>query len=79
MTMIMGITDPMIRTIIAVIILMLLSNAAMTGTLAVTLCLFAVAFPGTSGIGWCPLSPPRGSLQRKLSLIRAANAYRRDP
>ena len=75
----MGTSEHMIRTIIAVIIFMLLLNGAITGTLAVILCIFAVAFSETDEIDWCPLSTSRESLQRKLPLIRSANAYRCDP
>ena len=58
MTRNMGTIDRLIRTIIAVIIVMLLLSGAVTGTLAVILGIFAVAFLGTSGIGWCPLYKP---------------------
>lgn len=50
-----GTLDRVIRMIIAVIIIVLLLNGTLTGMLAVLLGVFAVAFLGTSAIGWCQL------------------------
>jgi hypothetical protein len=61
----MGTIDRLIRTIIAVIIFMILLNGTVTGALAVILGIFAVAFLGTSGIGWCPLYNPLGISTKK--------------
>ena len=61
----MGTLDRVIRTIIAVIIVVLLLNGTLTGILAILLGLFAIAFLGTSAIGWCPLYKPLGISTRK--------------
>jgi len=60
MTKNMGTLDRVIRTIIAVIIVVLLLYGTLTGILAILLGLFAIAFLGTSAIGWCPLYKPLG-------------------
>jgi len=65
MTKNMGTLDRVIRTIIAVIIVVLLLNGTLTGILAMLLGLFAIAFLGTSAIGWCPLYKPLGISTRK--------------
>ncbi|MDH4231771.1 MAG: DUF2892 domain-containing protein [Nitrospirota bacterium] len=65
MTRNMGTIDRLLRTIIAVVIVMLLLSGAVSGTLAVLLGIFAVAFLGTSGIGWCPLYKPLGISTKK--------------
>ncbi len=54
----MGTIDRLIRIVLAVIILILLLNGNVAGTLALILGVFAVAFIGTSAIGWCPLYNP---------------------
>jgi len=66
MTKNMGTLDRVIRTIIAVIIVVLLLNGTLTGILAILLGLFAIAFLGTSAIGWCPLYKPLGISTRKV-------------
>jgi len=43
----------------------LLLNGTLTGILAILLGLFAIAFLGTSAIGWCPLYKPLGISTRK--------------
>lgn len=58
MTKNMGNIDRLIRTIIAVIIIIFLLSGMITGTLALILGVFAAAFLGTSAIGWCPLYKP---------------------
>jgi len=65
MTKNMGTLDRVIRTIIAVIIVVLLLNGTLTGILAILLGLFAIAFLGTSAIGWCPLYKPLGISTRE--------------
>jgi len=54
----MGTTDRLIRIILALIIVILLLNGSVAGTFALILAVFAVAFLGTSAIGWCPLYKP---------------------
>ena len=65
MTKNMGTLDRVIRTIIAVFIVVLLLNSAATGIFAVVLGVIAIAFLGTSAIGWCPLYKPLGISTRK--------------
>ena len=65
MTKNMGTLDRVIRTVIAVIILVLLLNGTLTGMLALLLGVFAIAFLGTSAIGWCPLYKPLGISTKK--------------
>ena len=65
MTKNMGTLDRVIRTVIAVIIVVLLLNGTLTGMLALLLGVFAVAFLGTSAIGWCPLYKPLGISTKK--------------
>ena len=48
----MGTTDRLIRIILAVIIVIFLLNGSVAGTFALILGVFAVAFLGTSAIGW---------------------------
>jgi hypothetical protein len=54
----MGTIDRLIRIILAVIIVILLLNGSVAGTLALVLGVFAFAFLGTSAIGRCPLYKP---------------------
>ena len=65
MTKNMGTIDRVIRTIIAVVIVVLLLNGALNGMLAILLGVFAIAFLGTSAIGWCPLYKPLGVSTKK--------------
>jgi len=65
MTKNMGTLDRVIRTVIAVIIVVLLLNGTLTGMLALLLGVFAIAFLGTSAIGWCPLYKPLGISTKK--------------
>ena len=58
MTKNMGTIDRLIRIILAVIIVILLLNGSVAGTLALVFGIFAAAFLGTSAIGWCPLYKP---------------------
>ena len=65
MTKNMGTLDRAIRTIIAVIIVVLLLNGTLTGMLAILLGVFSISFLGTSAIGWCPLYKSLGISTRK--------------
>ena len=58
MTKNMGTIDRLIRTILAVIIVIFLFKGSIAGTFALILVIFAIAFLGTSAIGWCPLYKP---------------------
>lgn len=58
MTKNMGTSDRLIRIILAVIIVILLLNGSVAGAFALVLCVFAIAFLGTSAIGWCLLYKP---------------------
>ena len=58
MTKNMGAIDRLIRIILAIIIVVLLLNGSVAGTFALVLGVFAIAFLGTSAIGWCPLYRP---------------------
>ena len=58
MTKNMGAIDRLIRIILAIIIVVLLLNGSVAGTFALILGVFAIAFLGTSAIGWCPLYRP---------------------
>ncbi len=65
MTKNMGTLDRVIRTIIAVFIVVLLLNSEATGIFAVVLGVIVIAFLGTSAIGWCPLYKPLGISTKK--------------
>jgi len=58
MTNNIGTIDRLIRIILAVIIVIILLNGSVAGAFALILGVFAVAFLGTSAIGWCPLYKP---------------------
>jgi hypothetical protein len=58
MTKNMGIADRIIRTIVALVVVILLITGKISGTLAVILGIVAAAFLLTSAIGWCPLYLP---------------------
>lgn len=59
MTKNMGASDRIIRTIVALVIIILLIVCKMiSGTLAVILGIIAAVFLLTSAIGWCPLYLP---------------------
>jgi hypothetical protein len=65
MTKNMGTLDRIIRTLVAIIIVALLLSGSVTGMLAILFGVFAIAFLGTSAIGWCPLYRPLGISTRK--------------
>jgi hypothetical protein len=58
MTKNMGIADRIIRTIVALVVVILLITGKISGAIAVILGIVAAAFLLTSAIGWCPLYLP---------------------
>jgi hypothetical protein len=58
MTKNMGAADRIIRTILALFVIILLITGKISGALAVILGIVAAAFLLTSAIGWCPLYLP---------------------
>lgn len=56
----MGAIDRIIRTILAVTVVILYLTGQISGTAAVILGVFAVIFLVTSAIGFCPLYVPFG-------------------
>jgi hypothetical protein len=58
MTKNMGIADRIIRTIVALVVVILVITGEISGALAVILGIVAAAFLLTSAIGWCPLYLP---------------------
>jgi hypothetical protein len=50
----MGTADRMIRTIVALVIVVLLAAGKIGGAFAVILGIVAAAFLVTSALGWCP-------------------------
>jgi hypothetical protein len=58
MTKNMGAADRIIRTIVALFVIILLITGKISGALAVILGIVAAAFLLTSAIGWCPLYLP---------------------
>lgn len=65
MTKNMGTVDRVIRLAIVVIIVALYYAGQLSGTVAIVLGVVAVAFLGTSLIGWCPTYVPFGISTRK--------------
>lgn len=65
MTKNMGTVDRVIRLAIVVIIAALYFAGQLSGTVAIVLGVVAVAFLGTSLIGWCPTYVPFGISTRK--------------
>ena len=61
----MGTVDRTIRTLLAIGVAVLYFTGRISGTLAIVLGLFAVAFLVTSFIGWCPAYLPFGLSTRK--------------
>ncbi len=61
----MGTVDRSIRAILAVAIAALYFTGRISGTVAIVLCIFAVAFVVTSLVGWCPMYLPFGLSTRK--------------
>lgn len=56
----MGITDKLIRMVLAVVIAILYYTNTINGTLAIVLGVFAVIFVVTSFMSFCPLYAPLG-------------------
>ncbi len=54
----MGTIDRIIRTLLAIVIVILYLNGSITGAAAVILGIFALIFLITSAIGFCPLYAP---------------------
>jgi len=54
----MGVFDRSIRTIVALIIVVLIVIKALTGTIALILGILAAVFVLTAAIGFCPLYVP---------------------
>jgi hypothetical protein len=61
----MGVFDRSIRTIVALIIVVLIVIKALTGTIALILGILAAVFVLTAAIGFCPLYVPM-----KLSTLK---------
>ena len=61
----MGTVDRIIRLTVVVIIGVLYYVGQLSGTVAIVLGIVAVAFLGTSLIGWCPAYLPLGISTRK--------------
>ncbi|OGW37253.1 MAG: hypothetical protein A2Y97_02050 [Nitrospirae bacterium RBG_13_39_12] len=54
----MGTADRILRTIVALVIVIILVTGKISGALAVIIGIVAAAFLLTSAIGWCPLYMP---------------------
>jgi|APIni6443716594_1056825.scaffolds.fasta_scaffold58816_2 hypothetical protein len=54
----MGTIDRIIRTLLAIVIVILYLNGSITGVAAIILGIFALIFLITSAIGFCPLYAP---------------------
>jgi uncharacterized membrane protein YkgB len=65
MTKNMGIADRVIRTLVAIAILVLYWTDTISGTLAIILGIVAIAFLVTSFVSWCPAYLPFGLSTRK--------------
>jgi hypothetical protein len=65
MTKNMGTVDRLLRSLVAVILLMLIVDGTLSGAIAVVLGIIAVAFLLTSALGYCPAYPPLKLSTRK--------------
>jgi hypothetical protein len=54
----MGVADRIIRSVVALLIIVLLAAGKIAGALAVILGIVAAAFLLTSATGWCPVYGP---------------------
>lgn len=65
----MGITDRIIRTVLAVVLIALYATGVIEGTLGIILIALAIVFLLTSFISFCPLYLPLGlnTLRKKIS------------
>ena len=61
----MGTIDRVLRTAVAVIVIVLYAGGIISGTLAIVLGVIAAAFLLTSAIGWCPAYVPFGLSTRR--------------
>lgn len=61
----MGTADRLIRTTLALAIIVLYLTGAIGGTLAIVLGVITLAFLVTSLVGWCPSYVPLGLSTRK--------------
>jgi hypothetical protein len=61
----MGKTDRVLRTVLAVIVLVLYFSKQLTDLAAIVLGIFALVFLVTSVLGFCPLYVPLGISSRK--------------
>lgn len=61
----MGTADRVIRTLAALTVGVLYFTGRISGTVAIVLGIFAVAFILTSFVGWCPAYAPFGLSSRK--------------
>lgn len=61
----MGTIDRVLRTAVAVIVIVLYAGGSISGTLAIVLGVIAAAFLLTSAIGWCPAYVPFGLSTRR--------------
>ena len=67
MTPNMGTLDRTVRVLAAIVIGVLYFSGRISGTLAIVLGVFAVAFVVTSFVGWCPAYLPFGLSTRGRS------------
>jgi hypothetical protein len=61
----MGAVDRVIRTLAAITVAVLYFTGRISGTVAIVLGIFAVAFVLTSFVGWCPAYLPFGLSTRR--------------
>ncbi len=61
----MGTIDRIIRTVLAVVIIVLFLTGQITGTAAIVLGIVAIVFLLTSLLGWCPIYILLGISTRK--------------
>jgi len=61
----MGTADRLIRTALALAVIVLYLTGAIGGTLAIVLGVITLAFLVTSLVGWCPTYVPLGLSTRK--------------
>ena len=61
----MGTIDRTVRTVLALLVVVLYFAGYISGTVAIVLGVFALAFLLTSAIGWCPAYVPLGLSTRR--------------
>lgn len=62
----MGVVDRIIRTILAVVVIVLFATKQITGVVAIILGILAIIFLLTSAVGFCPLYLPFKISTKKL-------------